>query len=149
MGDANATTNNYKMFKFFNRKFKISELSPPNDVKEIFSKFAAGADVMTPDQFCTFLIEHQHEKVSLADAKRILREFLLRRHRTMKPKTDEKDKKEDKKDSKDKKENKVAGEHGLTLEEFFNFVFEEEFNGPIKREVGVSDFPHFWIVYEL
>ncbi|XP_050387900.1 phosphoinositide phospholipase C 6-like isoform X2 [Argentina anserina] len=131
MGDGSASTNNYKMFKFFNRKFKISELSPPPDVKDIFSKFAAGADVMSPDQFCTFLIEHQNEKVSLADAKHILHEFLLRRRHTMKPKKDEKDKK----DCKDDKENKTAGEHGVTLEEFFNFLFEDEFNGPIKPEV--------------
>lgn len=128
MGDENATTNNYKMFMFFNRKFKIRELSPPPDVKELFSKFAAGADVMSPDQFCNFLIEHQHEKVSLADAKRILHEFSLRRHHTMKPKKD-KDK---------KKEHITAGEHGLTLDDFFNFLFEEEFNGPIKREVGAN-----------
>lgn len=128
MGDENATTNNYKMFMFFNRKFKIRELSPPPDVKELFSKFAAGADVMSPDQFCNFLIEHQHEKVSLADAKRILHEFSLRRHHTMKPK----------KDRDKKKEHRTAGEHGLTLDDFFNFLFEEEFNGPIKREVGAN-----------
>ncbi|XP_061995819.1 phosphoinositide phospholipase C 6-like [Rosa rugosa] len=133
MGDGN-NTNNYKMFKFFNRKFKISELKPPPDVKDIFSKFAAGGDLMSPDQFRTFLIEHQAEKsVSLADAKRILHEFSLRRQHLTDPKH--------KKDKKQSKENKTAApahqthEHGLTLDEFFNFLFEEEFNGPIKREV--------------
>lgn len=64
----------------------------------------------------------------MADAKRILHEFSLRRHHTMKPKKD-KDK---------KKEHRTAGEHGLTLDDFFNFLFEEEFNGPIKREVGAN-----------
>ncbi|XP_059457746.1 phosphoinositide phospholipase C 6-like [Corylus avellana] len=98
----------YKMFGF-SRKFKTGEVGPPADVKEAFSRFAGGGDHMSVDQLLRFLVEHQAEVgCTASDAGRFVERVLHERH--------------------DAKE-------GLSLANFFHFLFLDDLNGPIKSEV--------------
>jgi phosphatidylinositol phospholipase C delta len=98
----------YKMFGF-SRKFKMGEVGPPADVKEAFSRFAGGGDHMSVDQFLRFLVEHQGEVgCTASDAGRFVERVLHERH--------------------DAKE-------GLSLANFFHFLFLDDLNGPIRSEV--------------
>ncbi|XP_027187758.1 phosphoinositide phospholipase C 6-like isoform X2 [Cicer arietinum] len=116
-------TYNYKMFKCFNRKFAISEQAPPSDVKETFSEFAKGGSSMSADQLRRFLLEYQREPdCTEEDSKRIVENALQSRKGNV--------------------ESNEAGTgagtgagDGLTVDEFFHFLFFDEFNGPLKSEV--------------
>lgn len=104
---------NYKMFKCFNRKFKITEASPPPDVKEIFSTFAHGGEYMSADQLHRFLVEYQGEvELTASNAERFLNEVLQRR-------------------------NDIGRDNilGLDLNHFFYMLFFDDLNSPIKSEV--------------
>ncbi|KAB1217612.1 Phosphoinositide phospholipase C 6 [Morella rubra] len=98
----------YKMFGF-SRKFKSNEVAPPADVKEAFSRFAEGGDHMSSDQLRRFLVEHQGEvDVTVFAAERIIEQVLHGRH---------------------------DAQQGLSLSDFFYFLFLADFNDPIKSQV--------------
>ncbi|KAF5467434.1 hypothetical protein F2P56_017259 [Juglans regia] len=98
----------YKMLGF-SRKFKMNEVGPPADVKKAFSKFAEGGDHMSADQLRRFLVEHQGDMDStVADADRIIEQVLHERR---------------------------DASEGLSLSDFFHFLFHSDLNGPIKSQV--------------
>ncbi|WZY90724.1 hypothetical protein YC2023_047459 [Brassica napus] len=114
---------NYKMFKCFNRKFKINEVQPTNDVRDAFCKFSVngGGDsdgdrssgVMGAEQLCSFLDDHQvHSVTTVAEAQRLIDEVIRRRHHVTR-----------------------FTRHGLDLDDFFNFLFYDDLNPPIKSHV--------------
>jgi phosphatidylinositol phospholipase C delta len=116
------------MFKYFNRKFAISEQAPPSDVKDAFSNFSDGGSSISADQLRRFLLEHQCEPdCTEDDSKRIIENALQSR-------------KQDQENGDDGDGNSGSGE-GLTVEEFFQFLFDE-FNGPLKTQVCA--FPFFF-----
>lgn len=113
------------MFKRFNRNISFSEQEqlPPSDVKEVFSEFSNGGSALSADQLRQFLVEHQSEtNCTEDDSNRIVQNAIQSR------------------------KSGVAGDgisgtgEGLTLEEFFQFLFYDEFNGPIKSQVCVFPF---------
>ncbi|KAF1853569.1 hypothetical protein Lal_00030549 [Lupinus albus] len=55
MGNSMVTHNKYKSFMFFIRKYKVTELVPPQDLKEVFSKFTGGEQKLTLDDIFYFL----------------------------------------------------------------------------------------------
>jgi phosphatidylinositol phospholipase C delta len=117
------------MFKYFNRKFAISEQAPPSDVKDAFSNFSDGGSSISADQLRRFLLEHQCEPdCTEDDSKRIIENALQSR-------------KQDQENGDDGDGNSGSGE-GLTVEEFFQFLFDE-FNGPLKTQVCA--FPFFFL----
>lgn len=106
---------NYRMFNFFNRKFKITEAEPPADVKEIFAKFSGGQRQMSVEQFRRFLVLHQDlMDCTLADAQRIVEDLIKKRHH----------------------ETKYKNRRGFTLEDFFHFLLFDDLNGPIIPQVS-------------
>ncbi|CAM8961192.1 unnamed protein product [Rhodiola kirilowii] len=117
---------NYKMFMCFNRKFKINEVELPDDVKDAFFKYSQGEDILSPDQFYNFLIEHQQEEeCSINDAVRVFQDILQRRNHLYQFKN-----------------------QGLTIDDFFYFLFFDDLNGPIKTEVHhdmTAPLPHYFI----
>jgi len=119
------------MFKYFNRNFSFSEQEqlPPSDVKEVFSKFAKGGSAMSADQLRQFLLEHQREpNCTEDDSNRIVQNAMQLRK------------------SDDAGDGISGTREGLTLEEFFHFLFFDEFNGPIKSQVCVFPFLHSLIL---
>lgn len=110
---------NYKMFKCFNRKFKVTEVEPPAEVRAAFTRFSIGRSTMTADQFRLFLIEHQGQDGSSAaeDAERTVKEALLQRR------------------EKDGSSPGGEGGEGICLDEFFRFLLSCDLNGPIHRKV--------------
>ncbi|KAJ9160325.1 hypothetical protein P3X46_025736 [Hevea brasiliensis] len=104
---------NYRMFNLFNRKFKITEAEPPNDVKEAFAKFSGGQRYIGVDQFRKFLVLHQDMvDCTLADAQRMVEDFINKRHHASK-----------------------CTSLGLNLEDFFHFLLFDDLNGPIIPQV--------------
>ncbi|KAH6777799.1 Phosphoinositide-specific phospholipase C family protein [Perilla frutescens var. frutescens] len=102
---------NYRVFGCFNRKFKISELQAPPDVRAAFIKYAEGADNMAADQLHKFLVEYQGEEgCTTADAEAIIAKVINRRHH-------------------------IGRRHGLTLDDFFDFLFQDDLNAPINSQV--------------
>lgn len=99
----------YKMFGLFRRKFKIRDPGPPPDVREAFRQYAEGVDHMSADQLFDFLVDHQEECCSAADAEAILQKVLHRRDGRVEAK--------------------------ITLEDFFYFLFQDDLNGPINVQV--------------
>ncbi|PNX57658.1 phosphoinositide phospholipase C 6-like protein, partial [Trifolium pratense] len=113
-------TYNYTMFKYFNRKFAISEQAPPSDVKEVFSNFSEGGSTISADQLRRFLLEHQCEPdCTEEDSKRIIENALQSRKRDQESGGDD-----------DGDGISDSGE-GLTVDEFFQFLLFDEFNGPL------------------
>jgi phosphatidylinositol phospholipase C delta len=94
----------------FSRKFKMGEVGPPADVKEAYSRFAGGGDHMSVDQLRRFLVEHQGEVgCTASDAERFVEQVLQGRH---------------------------DAKQGLSLPDFFHFLFLDDLNSPIKSEVN-------------
>lgn len=112
---------NYKMFKCFNRKFKVTEAEPPADVRATFSTFSDGGCRMTADQLRLFLVKHQGEDATSAteDAERIVEEALLQRRE---------------KDGSSSPNRGGVGD-GICLDEFFRFLLSCDLNGPINCKV--------------
>lgn len=113
MASKSAESCNYKMFKCFNRKFKITEAGPPPDVRQLFSTFANGGQYMSAAQLHRFLVEYQGEvELTAPNAERFLKEALQRR-------------------------NDAARDDmpALDLDHFFYMLFCDDLNGPIKSEV--------------
>ncbi|KAJ0258686.1 Phosphoinositide phospholipase C 6 [Hirschfeldia incana] len=119
---------NYKMFKCFNRKFKINEVQPTDDVRDAFCQFAVGgggggdgdssdgdasSGVMGAEQLCSFLDDHQGDSgITVAEAQRLVDEVIRRRHHVTR-----------------------FTRHGLDLDDFFNFLFYDDLNPPITPHV--------------
>ncbi|KAL9230197.1 hypothetical protein vseg_005582 [Gypsophila vaccaria] len=102
---------NYKMFMCFNRKFQINESRPPFDVVEAFSIYAKKGTHMDSTQFHRFLVDHQADLCSEAEADRLLADILHSRRHLVKYRR-----------------------HALSLEDFFFFLFDD-FNGPLLNKV--------------
>ncbi|CAN6995254.1 hypothetical protein IGI04_017784 [Brassica rapa subsp. trilocularis] len=120
---------NYKMFKCFNRKFKINEVQPTDDVRDAFCQFAVGcgggggdgdssdgdasSGVMGAEQLCSFLDDHQGDSgTTVAEAQRLIDDVIRRRHHVTR-----------------------FTRHGLDLDDFFNFLFYDDLNPPITPHV--------------
>ncbi|TYI78271.1 hypothetical protein E1A91_D06G199400v1 [Gossypium mustelinum] len=105
---------NYKMFSFFNRKFKINEVEPPSDVNKAFSLFTdEGSTHMTAEQLRRFMSVHQCEvSTRLEDAQNIIEQVVNRRHHITK-----------------------FARHTLNVEDFFHFLLSDDLNGPIRTQV--------------
>ncbi|XP_073033285.1 phosphoinositide phospholipase C 6-like isoform X2 [Primulina eburnea] len=105
--------NYYKMFGCFNRKFKISEAEPPPDVRDAFGRYSEGGAYMKADQLLKFLVEYQQEvDCTAADAEAIMQGVFRHRHHSAK-----------------------RPRPGLTLDDFFHFLFQDDFNNPILYQV--------------
>lgn len=118
------TYNKYKSFLFFIRKYKVTELVPPLDLKEAFSKFTGGGSHMSAEQLHRFLVEHQGEKdCTLLDSEKIVEKLLqIRRPQQETVNVDQK-----------------IREQEITLDDIFYFLRMDDFNSPLKAEV--SSFP--------
>ncbi|CAH8313130.1 unnamed protein product [Eruca vesicaria subsp. sativa] len=110
---------NYKMFKCFNRKFKINEVQPTDDVRDAFCQFSVGCSggdddgVMGAEQLCSFLDDNQvNSGTTVAEAQRLIDEVIRRRHHVTR-----------------------YTRHGLDLDDFFNFLFYDDLNPPITPHV--------------
>ncbi|KAJ0909436.1 putative phosphoinositide phospholipase C [Helianthus annuus] len=103
----------YETYKVlgFKRKFKLTKLSPPQDVIDLFSLCTNKELQMSPDHFRQFLIEFQGDKdVTVDYAKGIMEQAL----------------------------HQLRPDFAMccfTVDDFFNFLFLDEFNGPINLEV--------------
>lgn len=105
---------NYRMFNLFNRKYKITEAEPPNDVKQAFIMFSEGGPHMRPEQLRRFLAVHQNEvRWKVAEAEKLVEEVINRRHHLTK-----------------------YARHGLTLDDFFHFLLSDDLNAPILTQVS-------------
>lgn len=122
MGNKMVTYNKYKSFLFFIKKYKVTELVPPEDLKEIFSELAGGGSYMSTEQLHRFLVEHQgEENFTLSDTEKIVDKILhLRRIHQENVHVDQ------------NRERKIA------LDDIFRFLLLDEFNGPSKTEVKHS-----------
>ncbi|KAF7849661.1 hypothetical protein BT93_L0417 [Corymbia citriodora subsp. variegata] len=107
-------SHNYKMFKYFNRKFKITEIEPPQDVKEAFRRFSDGGPHMGKDQLRRFLVEHQGEPSGAAasEAERVVEQALHTRFHLV-----------------------PDHKQGLTLDDFFHYLLRDDLNGPFSCQV--------------
>ncbi|KAF8108358.1 hypothetical protein N665_0111s0068 [Sinapis alba] len=113
---------NYKMFKCFNRKFKINEVQPTDDVRDAFCQFSVGGSgvgdskddgVMGAEQLCSFLDDNQvNSATTVAEAQHLIDEVIRRRHHVTR-----------------------FTRHGLDLDDFFNFLFYDDLNPPITPHV--------------
>ncbi|CAL0315763.1 unnamed protein product [Lupinus luteus] len=121
MGNSMVTHNKYKSFMFFIRKYKVTELVPPQDLREVFSKFTGGESRMSAEQLHQFLVEHQAEKdCTLLDAEKIVEKVLQIRIRPQQENV-----------SVDVKNI----EQKVTLDDIFYFLRMDDFNNPLKTEV--------------
>ncbi|KAJ7963984.1 Phosphoinositide phospholipase C [Quillaja saponaria] len=120
-------TYNYKMFKCFNRKFKINEIGPPPDLKEAFSLFSGRRDNMSAYQLLRFLVEHQGEvDYKLSDTERIVEEVLqLKRQQDTRNTTTT---------ANATAQIQPKGQT-LSLDDFFHFLFIDHYNGPMESHV--------------
>lgn len=102
---------NYRVFGWFQRKFKMSELQAPPDVRAAFLQYTDGAAHMTAEQLLKFLVEYQGEEgCTAADAEAIMAKVFQSRHH-------------------------IGRRHGLmTLDDFFDFLFQD-LNSPINSQV--------------
>lgn len=123
MGNNMVTYNKYKSFLFFIRKYRVTEVVPPQDLREAFSKFARGGSYMSTEQLHRFLVDHQgEENFTLSDSEKIAEKVLQLRRRPPDQET-------------------VVGvdhqnrEQGITLDDIFHFLLMDDFNGPLKTEV--------------
>ncbi|RZR78017.1 hypothetical protein BHM03_00003238 [Ensete ventricosum] len=109
------TMGSYKYCMCFTRKFLWSAAQPPADVREAFAAHAGGAAQMGADQLQRFLAEAQGEAAAtLADAERIV-DLLRRRHHLP----------------------SVLARAGITLDDFFHFLFSDDLNPPVRSQVVI------------
>ncbi|KAL2940587.1 Phosphoinositide phospholipase C 6 [Bienertia sinuspersici] len=109
---SSSTHHNYKMFMCFNRKFKINDTQPPFDVVEAFTIYSDKGTHMDAKQLQRFMVEFQAENTSEADASRLLDDILRKRRHLSK-----------------------FTRHGLTLDDFFFFLFSDDVNSPLITQV--------------
>lgn len=111
---------NYRMFMMFKRKFKINEVEPPKDVKDVFKKFSEGSDLMSTDQFMKFLIEFQGDECkSVSDVESVVERILARRL----------------KEDGNGGVGVVSGAGFLNLDDFYGYLFFDDLNAPIRMQV--------------
>ncbi|KAH0925017.1 hypothetical protein HID58_017273 [Brassica napus] len=111
---------NYKMFKCFNRKFKINEVQPTDDVRDAFCQFAVGCgggggdgDSSDGDASSGVMgAEQLYSGTTVAEAQRLIDDVIRRRHHVTR-----------------------FTRHGLNLDDFFNFLFYDDLNPPITPHV--------------
>ncbi|KAK8675121.1 hypothetical protein V6N13_033191 [Hibiscus sabdariffa] len=125
-GDANIGSYNYRMFSFFNRKFKINEVKPPPDVNKAFSLFTDDSAHIDADQLRRFLVVHQKDvNTRVEDAEHIIEQVVSRRHPVI-----------------------GTARNSLTLDDFFYFLFCDDLNGPIRTQVHhdmTAPLSHYYI----
>ncbi|GMJ14468.1 hypothetical protein like AT2G40116 [Hibiscus trionum] len=125
-GDSNIGSYNYRMFSFFNRKFKINEVKPPPDVNKAFSLFTDDSTLMDADLLRRFLVVHQNDvNARIEEAQHIIEQVVCRRHPVM-----------------------GISRNSLTLEDFFYFLFSDDLNGPIRTQVHhdmTAPLSHYYI----
>lgn len=93
----------------------MTELGPPEDVKEAFKKYADGGNHMNAEQLHRFLVEFQGEtEASLSDAEALLQQILQRRHHITK-----------------------FTRTTLTLDDFYHLIFSVDLNPPIHSKVPI------------
>ncbi|PNY14037.1 phosphoinositide phospholipase C 4-like protein, partial [Trifolium pratense] len=104
----------YRVCLCFRRRFKSGEAVAPQEVRELFNKYAEGGAHMTSDQLSRFLAEVQgevYEKDEL-DTQKVVEEVLQKRHHITK-----------------------FARHNLTLDDFHHYLFSTELNSPIRSQV--------------
>ncbi|KAK8517154.1 hypothetical protein V6N13_092440 [Hibiscus sabdariffa] len=125
-GDSNIGSYNYRMFSFFNRKFKINEVKPPPDVNKAFSLFTDDSAHMDADQLRRFLVVHQKDvNTRVEEAEHIIEQVVSRRHPVI-----------------------GTARNSLTLDDFFYFLFCDDLNGPIRTQVHhdmTAPLSHYYI----
>lgn len=108
--------NYYKMFGWFNRKFKISESEPPPDVREAFWRYTGGETHMTAEHLFRFMVQHQEDfNCTEADVEAVMQHVFHRRHHRRREK-----------------------DQHFSLEDFFYYLFQDDLNGPINAQVSLS-----------
>lgn len=91
----------------------MTELEPPEDIKEAFKKYAEGGSHMNAEQLRRFLVEFQGEsEPTLSDAEAILQQIIQKKHHITK-----------------------FTRHSLTLDDFYYFLFSVDLNPPIHSKV--------------
>lgn len=108
-------SNNYKLFGCFTRKFKLPDARPPADVIEAFARYADDGSSMTASQLRRFLVEVQGMEEAEAESKsqRIYQHMNQKR----------------------KHLNRFSKQQGLSLDDFFAYLFDGDLNGPITTQV--------------
>lgn len=101
----------YRVCMCFQRRFKVEEAVPPEEVRELFNKYAEGGAHMTPEQLLRFLVEVQGESGEL-DARQIVEQVMQKRHHITK-----------------------FVRHTLTFDDFHHYLFSSELNPPIGSQV--------------
>lgn len=92
----------------------MTELEPPEDIKEAFKKYAEGGNHMNAEQLRQFLLDFQGESdPNLSDAEAILHQIIQKRHHITK-----------------------FTRHSLTLDDFYYFLFSVDLNPPIHSKVS-------------
>ncbi|XP_021769186.1 phosphoinositide phospholipase C 6-like [Chenopodium quinoa] len=109
---SSSTHHNYKMFMCFNRKFKINDIQPPFDLVEAFTIYSQKGTHMNAAQLHRFLVDFQAEDTTEPDATRLLDDILRRRRHLSK-----------------------FTRQGLTLDDFFFFLFSDDLNSPLNSQV--------------
>ena len=105
----------YRVCCCFTRSFWTAELQPPDDVKELFEKYAGGAAAyMTAEQFRHFLWA---EQVATTDdpPEKIVENVLKQRHHIAK-----------------------FTRNTLSLDDFFHYLFSIDLNPPFQSKVYLS-----------
>ncbi|XP_028784564.1 phosphoinositide phospholipase C 4 [Neltuma alba] len=101
----------YRVCMCFQRRFRVEEAVPPEEVRELFNKYAEGGAHITPEQLLRFLVEVQGEGGDI-DARQIVEQVMQKRHHITK-----------------------FVRHTLTLDDFHHYLFSPELNPPIGSQV--------------
>ncbi|GAU28699.1 hypothetical protein TSUD_216060, partial [Trifolium subterraneum] len=117
----------YRVCVCFRRRFKSGEAVAPQEVRELFNKYAEGGAHMTSDQLRQFLAEVQGEvdEKDELDTQKVVQEVLQKRHHITK-----------------------FARHNLTLDDFHHYLFSTEFNSPIRSQVNqdmTAPLSHYFI----
>ncbi|XP_021891813.1 phosphoinositide phospholipase C 4-like isoform X2 [Carica papaya] len=108
----------YRTRGLFRGKLRVAEAAPPEDVKEVFERYAQDGTEMSVEQLRRFLVEFQEEGgTTLAEAKRIVKAVLQRGHRHVPNFT------------------RKTQTNILTLDDFHRYLFSADLNPPIGDQV--------------
>ncbi|KAG4382313.1 hypothetical protein GLYMA_14G059732v4 [Glycine max] len=126
MGYNIATYNKYKSLLFFIRNCKftklltpVTELLPPQDLMEAYSKFTGGGSYMSAKQLHRFLVEHQGAKDhTLTDLEKVVEKVLQVRKTCQEIINVDQNR-----------------EQQITHDELFHFLLHDDFNGPLIAKV--------------
>lgn len=98
----------------FTRRFSSTEVQPPADVRAAFAAHTEGATHMNADQLRRFLTEAQGEATP-DDADRIIEQTIQLRPR--------------------QPFLAILSKPAMTVEDFYNYLFSEELNPPLRSQV--------------